>query len=163
MDFDDGNGPTYERHHLANAVNKEGTAEGVGTIGDETFDNRHQTYEPVPLGYYVSESGSLNAGCDSDKCDSPNWIVDQAAWEAAGGTTAARTLVRATPTAGSATTTGVSLGELGHGAGTIRIAGALLPDPTESNYHPFGLSSYALTYTGYQLFENLIAWTRPAP
>ncbi|HEX2049424.1 MAG TPA: hypothetical protein VHJ34_02190 [Actinomycetota bacterium] len=163
MDFDDGNGPTYDRHHLSNAVNKEGTAEGVGTIGDETFDNRHQTYEPVPLGYYVSASGSANAGCDSDKCDSPNWIVDQAAWEAAGGTTAARTLVRATPTAGSATTTGVSLGELAHGAGTIRVAGALLPDPTESNYHPFGLSSYALTYTGYQLFENLIAWTRPAP
>jgi hypothetical protein len=47
------------------------------------------------------------------------------------------------------------------GAGVIRIAGALLPDPTEENYHPYGLASYALTYTGYQVFENLIAYSRP--
>jgi hypothetical protein len=40
--------------------------------------------------------------------------------------------------------------------GRIRIAGALLPAPTKENYHPFGLSSYALTYTGYQLIENLL-------
>jgi hypothetical protein len=31
--------------------------------------------------------------------------------------------------------------------------GALLPAPTERNHHPFGLSSYALTYTGYQPFD----------
>jgi hypothetical protein len=43
----------------------------------------------------------------------------------------------------------------------IRIAGALLPDPSEANYHPYGLSSYALTYTGYQLVENLLAYRRP--
>ncbi|MGH2672700.1 MAG: hypothetical protein ACRDHC_06960, partial [Actinomycetota bacterium] len=61
---------------------------------------------------------------------------------------------------GSESSTGTSLGELPFGNGVIRIAGALLPDPTEQNYHPYGLSSYALTYTGYQLFENLIAWTR---
>lgn len=37
-----------------------------------------------------------------------------------------------------------------------------LPDPTEQNFHPYGLASYALTYTGYQLVENLITWERPA-
>jgi len=160
MDFDDGQGPTYDRHHLATAVNKEGTAEGNANVDGQTFDNRHQTYEPIPLGYYVSESGSGNASCTGDRCDSPNWIVDQTAWEAAGGTTAARTLVRETVSPGSESSTGTSLGELSFGNGVIRIAGALLPDPTEQNYHPYGLSSYALTYTGYQLFENLIAWTR---
>lgn len=163
MDFDDGQGPTYDRHHLAADVNKEGTAEGVGTVDGQTFDNRHQTYEPVPIGYYISASGASNAECDTDKCDSPNWIVDQQAWEAAGGTTAARTLVRETLSPGSNSTTGTSLGELPYGSGVIRIAGALLPDPTESNYHPYGLKSYAATYTGYQVFENLIDWTRPAP
>jgi hypothetical protein len=160
MDFDDGRGPTYDRHPLAGGVNKEGTAEGRGTVDGQSFDNRHQTYEPVPIGYYVSESASTNAECDADRCDSPNWIVDQAAWESLGGTTAARTLVRESPTPLSPSTTGVSLGELPFGSGRIRIAGAVLPDPTEENYHPFGLASYALTYTGYQVFENLVDYRR---
>jgi hypothetical protein len=160
-DFDDGSGPTYDRHRLANGVNMEGTAEGQAEVDGQTFDNRHQTYEPVPLGYYVGPGGSGNANCDSDRCDSPNWIVDQNAWKAVGGTTAGRTLVRESEEPGSQSHTGTSLGELPVGSGVIRIAGALLPDPTESNYHPFGLSSYALTYTGYQLVENLMAYRRP--
>jgi hypothetical protein len=163
MDFDDGQGPTYDRHPLAAAVDKEGTAEGRATVDGQSFDNRHQTYEPVPLGYYVGPGGSSNAGCDSDRCDSPSWIVDQAAWESAGGTTAARTLVRESPTPGSSSSTGVSLGELPLGSGVIRIAGSVLPDPTEQNYHPFGLASYSLTYTGYQVVENLLDYRRPAP
>ncbi|MGH2699594.1 MAG: M14 family zinc carboxypeptidase [Actinomycetota bacterium] len=159
MDFDDGRGATYDVHPLAEDVNKEGTAEGRSTVDGQSFEHRHQTYEPVPLGYYVSPAGAGNSECDSDRCDSPNWIVDQQAWQDAGGTTAARTLVRETVSPGSSSTTGTSLGELDYGAGRIRIAGALLPDPTEQNYHPYGLASYALTYTGYQLFENLVDWT----
>jgi hypothetical protein len=161
MDFDDGGGATYDRHQLAGGVNKEGTAEGSATISGQQFDNRHQTYEPVPIGYYVGPGGSGNASCDTDRCDSPNWIVEQQAWEAAGGTTAARTLVRETVTPGSTTHTGTSLGELRLGQGRVRIAGGLLPDPTEQNHHPFGLFSYALSYTGYQVFENLIDYRRP--
>ncbi len=75
-------------------MNKDGTAEGSATISGQQFDNRHQTYEPVPIGYYVGPGGSGNASCNTDRCDSPKWIVDQRAWEDAGGTTAARTLVR---------------------------------------------------------------------
>jgi len=161
MDFDDGQGPTYDRRPLAKSVNKEGTAEGQDVVDGQEFDNRHQTYEPTPLGYYVSPSGSANSSCGDDRCDSPNWIVAQDAWERVGGTTAARTLVRATPEPSSESSTGTSLGELKLGSGVIRIAGALLPDPSEANFHPYGLSSYALTYTGYQLIENLLAWNRP--
>lgn len=158
MDFHDGDqgqGATYDRHHLAEGVNKEGTAEGTASVGGHEFNHRHQTYEPVPIGYYVSPSGSSNAECDTDRCDSPNWIVSQGAWEAAGGNTAARTLVRMTKDRGPSKL-GVSLGELPVGKGQIRIAGALLPQPTEQNLHPYGLRSYALTYTGYQLIENLL-------
>jgi hypothetical protein len=156
MDFDAGDGPTYGSHHLARGVDKEGTAEGRASIEGQRFDNRHQTYEPVPLGYYVGPGGSSNSACTSDRCDSPNWVVKQQSWEDAGGTTAARTLVRESVTPGSSSTTGASLGELPYGSGTIRIAGGLLPDPTEQNHHPFGLFSYALTYTGYQVMENLL-------
>jgi hypothetical protein len=158
MDFDDGSGETYDKHPLAKGVNMEGTAEGSATISGQTFSHRHQTYEPVPIGYYVDASGD----CTNALCDSPNWFVEEAAWKAAGGTVAARTLglVEKDPDAGRKT--GVSLGELALGKGKIRIAGALLPEPTEANYHPFGLSSYSVTYTGYQLFENVTSYTNPA-
>lgn len=170
MDFNDGTAPTYPSdpdasdgtgHPLAWDVDKEGTAEGNATVDGTTFANRHQTYEPTPLGFFVSSTGASNASCTADRCDAPNWIVDQDAWESAGGTTAARTLVRATPEPNSGSTTGVSLGELALGDGVVRIAGALLPDPSQENFHPYGLRSYALTYTGYQLFENLTRWDNP--
>ena len=162
MDFDDGSGETYAKHPLAKGVNKEGTAEGSATISGTTFSHRHQTYEPVPIGYYVDAGGD----CNNSLCDSPNWFVDEAAWKAAGGTVAARTLgllkINPEATSDDPKKTGVSLGELAVGKGRIRIAGAMLPQPTEANYHPFGLSSYSLTYTGYQLFENLSSYTNPA-
>jgi hypothetical protein len=41
-----------------------------------------------------------------------------------------------------------------------RVAGIMFPDPVfepdEANDHRFGLASYALTYTSYELFENLV-------
>ena len=36
------------------------------------------------------------------------------------------------------------------------------PDPTEEFYHPFGLQDYAVTYTGYTLLGNHLAWDNPA-
>lgn len=167
MDFDDGEGPTYERHPLAAGVNKPGASEGFAELGSVMYDNRHQTYEPGPLGYFISPEGASNASCGVDRCDSPNWIVNEDAWRAAGGTIAARTFTHLQvdpPENGEHPyRAGVALGDLPIGTGVVRIAGALLPDPTEANYHPFGLTSYALTYTGYQVFENAVGWTRKAP
>jgi hypothetical protein len=61
--------------------------------------------------------------------------------------------------------TNVNLGERHFGHGVIRIAGIMLPDPVFApdgwNDHRFGLGSYALTYTGYQVFENLVNYRRP--
>lgn len=155
MDFNDGDGATYDRHHLAKGVDKKVTAEGSDTVDGFSFANRHQTYEPVPIGYYVGPGGSGNARCTADRCDSPNWVVAEPAWTDAGGNIAARTLVRTARGPGPSAV-GVSLGELPLGRGQLRVAGSLLPEPTEENFHPYGLRSYALTYTGYQVFENLL-------
>ena len=76
----------------------------------------------------------------------PNWTVDSAAWEAGGGVTAG--------TNGEGRTV---YGEKALGEGTIRFLGALLPQPTEDYYHPYGLQDYAVTYTGYTLLENMLA------
>ena len=50
----------------------------------------------------------------------------------------------------------VTIGEIPLGSGSIRIAGALLPQPTTEFDHTLGLEPYAVTYTGYIVFCNLI-------
>jgi hypothetical protein len=94
-----------------------------------------QTYDTVPIGYAFGPEGN----------QAPNWKVNQSAWEAAGGYTAG--------TNGEGKTI---YGELPVGRGTVRFLGALLPDPTEAFYHPYGLQSYAVTYTGYTLLQNML-------
>ena len=77
---------------------------------------------------------------------SPVWTVDRSAWEKAGGKTAGTT--------GNDTRT--TLGEVKIGKGRVRILGALLPNPTGAFAHPFGVSSYAVTYWGYRVVANLL-------
>jgi hypothetical protein len=98
-----------------------------------------QTYDTVPIGYRFGGSNSA-----------PNWKVRTAAWEAAGGTTVG--------TNGSGQTI---YGEVPLGQGRIRFLGALLPDPSQEFFHPYGLQNYAVTYTGYTLLANMLVWDRP--
>lgn len=98
-----------------------------------------QTYDVVPLGFAFG-----------DQDTAPNWKVRTAAWAKAGGTTQA--------TNGEGQTI---YGELRLGDGRVRVLGALLPQPTEAHYHPYGLQDYAVTYTGYTLLQNVLAWTNP--
>jgi hypothetical protein len=123
----------------------------VGSV--ETFTDREhplnanlrgvaaQTYDTVPIGYSFPPEATA----------APNWKVDQAAWEEAGGFTAG--------TNGDGLTI---YGELPVGKGRVRFLGALLPDPTEKYYHPYGLQNYAVTYTGYTLLQNMLQWKNPA-
>ena len=93
-----------------------------------------QTYDTVPIGFAFNQNTA------------PNWTVAQSAWEAGGGVTAG--------TNGEGRTV---YGEKRLGKGTVRFLGALLPQPTEEHYHPYGLQSYAVTYTGYTLLQNMLA------
>ena len=131
----DGANDTYS-DPLAKDVDQPGAAEGSG--------HRHQTQEPVPVGYSIQDADGANKG------HSFSWAVAPKAWADAGG--------RVVGMVGG----GVTLGEIERGAGRIRFVGGLLPDPEERYDHPYGLSNYALTYTGWQLFENLVQWTRPS-
>ena len=98
-----------------------------------------QTYDVIPIGY------PDNAG------EAPNWRIDSAVWDGAGGYTAG--------TNGEDRTI---YGELPLGVGRIRFLGALLPQPTEDYFHPYGLQNYAVTYTGYTLLENMLDWSNPS-
>ncbi len=113
---------------------------------------RRQTFESTPLGFAIQdESGS-------DESNARQYDVDRGAFEAAGGRTAATSADSgdrdAAPVYSRAT-----LGELGLGSGHIRIAGALLPQPSEEFDHPLGLEPHAATYSGYILVCNLLDCT----
>ena len=97
-----------------------------------------QTYYEVPLGYSLDEDTS------------PHWVVTQAAWEDAGGTSLAY----------SGEETDISLGRVKYGRGTVGIFGAILPDPTEKYDHLFGLADYAVTVAGGQILNNMIGFGR---
>jgi hypothetical protein len=100
-----------------------------------------QTYEPVPVGYPIDNTFSSS----QSTVHAPAWWVDQTAWQTAGGRSA-----------GTTGTSKTSLGEIPTGSGRVRILGSLLPDPSGDATHPFGVSDYAVTYGGYQLFLNLL-------
>ena len=143
---------TYD-HYLARKIDQPGAAEGqecgptdVDPCTPDDEVHRHQTYEPVPLGIAIQTPD------DRDAFNSPVWFVDDAAWSAAAGEPSA------------VGTTGnrdqVSYGQIKYRGGRIRILGAVLPRPTEKFDHPFGLANYALTYSGYQLLQNSLTWTK---
>jgi hypothetical protein len=120
---------------------------------------RRQTYEPTPLGFSIQ-----NANGD-DAAGSRQYDVDRAAWEkpksqgGPGGRTAATSADSGARNA-QPVYTRVALGEMTLGAGTIRIVGALLPQPSVENDHTLGVEPYAPTYTGYILVRNLLEVSR---
>jgi hypothetical protein len=134
-----------DKYPLAADIKKPGAAEQEA--------GRRQAVEPAPLGY------SPDYGLDSDP-KLPGWGITKSAWLDGCG--------MADCVAAAMTTNGANanLGEARLGLGTVRIAGILLPDPIfepdeAKNDHRFGLADYALTYTGYDVFENLVNYKRP--
>jgi hypothetical protein len=107
-----------------------------------------QTYDSVPIGYAFPPAGEL--------C--PNWSVSTEAWEAAGGEVVGHLATGSTTPPDTSRTT---YGQARLGEGVVRFLGALLPQPTEEYLHPYGLQNYAVTYTGYTLLQNSIAWDAP--
>ncbi|MDQ3985942.1 MAG: hypothetical protein M3280_05530 [Actinomycetota bacterium] len=134
--------PTYN-DPLARKIDQPGAAEGSG--GGET--HRHQTYEPVPIGYSIQDAAG------NDQNNSPFWFVSESALTDSQGQPNA---------VGTTTDTdNVSFGEIKYEGGRIRFLGAVLPQPTEKFDHPFGLANYSVTYSGYQLINNLLFYQKP--
>ena len=111
--------------------------------------NRRQTYEPTPLGFAIQDAEG------SDFAASPAWDVDAAAVRKSGGKVLASAV--APGAAGSDPDYArAAYGEIPSGKGRVRFLGALLPQPSEAYDHDFGLEPYAVTYTGWILFCNML-------
>jgi hypothetical protein len=115
-----------------------------------------QAVEPAPLGY------TPDATLDGDtQAKLSQFFVERDAWEAGCGSADPAECTSAFLGAGT------GLGERQFGDGVIRIAGAMLPDPNFAPGGPrdmrFGVASYALTFSAWQMFLNLVEYQRPAP
>jgi hypothetical protein len=129
---------------------KDPLARGVAQPGARFNDGmRRQMFEPTPLGFAIQDAGG------ADESNARQFDVDRVAWENAGGRTVA-TSADAGARDAAAVYNRVTIGEAALGKGDIRIAGALLPQPTEKFDHQYGLEPYATTYTGYVLARNLL-------
>ena len=132
-----------------------GHVDFVAPLGDHPFEEGlvgkpSQTYYEVMLGY-------------PSRNRSPNYGVQRAAWEAAGGTTVATVGPQ-----GSSSSPNTALGTLDVGLGTVTIFGAVLPQAIErlvlengsviETPHPHGLASYAVTITGGTVLDNVFAY-----
>ena len=148
-------GTTYP-DHLTEAVCLPGTA------GRTSNSNSRQGVEPVPIGY-TPDTG-LDGHNDARMTE---WWLDRTAWE----TDCGKEPVNRCTSAITGSPAGTTLGERHIGGdedevgGVIRIAGTMFPEP---NFKPggvrdmrFGLSSYSLTFSTWQVFLNLVDYVRP--
>jgi hypothetical protein len=131
-------------HRLARNVKQQGSRFASG--------GRRQMFEPTPLGFAIqSPSGS-------DQSHARQYDVDFDEWDKLGGTVGG-TSADAGDRDAQAVYDRVTLGELRKGRGRVRIAGALLPQPSTEFDHPLGIEPYALTFTGYIVVRNLFDTT----
>jgi hypothetical protein len=119
-------------------------------------DMRRQMYEPTPLGFAIQTQDSSGG----DASFAVQWDVDRNVFEKAGGRTVGTSADGGARDA-KAVFDRVTLGELKLGKGQVRIAGALLPQPTEKYDHPQGLEPHAVTTGGYLVFRNLLETVVP--
>jgi Zinc carboxypeptidase len=136
---------------------------GTNTLSDPLLANvkqdgarfnsgmRRQIYEPTPLGFSIQ-----NQQDGSDESHSVQWDVDRAKFEALPGARVTGTSVDDEPDSAAPIYNRVAMGEVKLGNGTIRVLGAMLPQPTEKYDHTLGLEPYSVTYTGYIVFCNLV-------
>ncbi|MGH2839114.1 MAG: hypothetical protein ACRDJY_12305, partial [Thermoleophilaceae bacterium] len=125
-----------------------------------------QMFDPVGLGYPLlmerDQYWPCSATCDESGTENsaPAWTTDRAAWEERGG----ETIATADPLGGKAQSEGTktdrtAIGTLPLGKGRIVVFGALLPQPTESYDHWFGVNAYTVSIPGQQLLLEALRWS----
>jgi CARDB/Zinc carboxypeptidase len=140
-----GRGNTCNNDPLTRDVCLPGTAGGTSRVA----------VEPTPLGY--PPDGTLD---NEAAARLRQWWVQRTAWEDGCGKDNPAACTAALMLGGQA-----GIGERHLGDGVIRIVGAMFPDPSflpdETRDMRFGLQSYALSFSAWQIFLNLVDYERP--
>jgi hypothetical protein len=87
--------------------------------------------------------------------DSPATIIDDDAFEGAGGEIAGRMIGGSPWTPGPE---GVAAGTLSAGDAEINVLGSVLPVANQRELHPFGMSDYAVSFMGHTLICNALGF-----
>jgi hypothetical protein len=118
----------------------------------------------------LAKAGVLGYVVDSAASAVPAYVVDREAFESTGGSVAGWRTVRSTGDRGSGgdgsdgsppPEKNVLVGTLGGGDGDLHVVGSLLPTPSQSTLHPFGLQGHALSHCGYTVLANALGHATP--
>ena len=158
---------------FTHTISTEQVTERNGYVGFSDLDRKNpitdglprlarQSYDPVGLGYpLLMERDQYWSSGDSGTVNSaPIYMIDRAAWEAAGGQTIGTADPPPTPKAqveGQATNK-TTVGILPVGKGRVVVFGALLPRPTDRYTHWFGLDAYTISDGFQELLLRTLTW-----
>jgi len=93
--------------------------------------------------------------------DQPATIVDDDAFEAAGGSVAGRMQVDGSGspwTPPEIVDSGVAVGSLSAGESEINLLGSVLPPANQRELHPFGMADYAVSFMGHTMICNALGF-----
>ncbi|WP_293029970.1 M14 family zinc carboxypeptidase [Natronococcus sp.] len=127
----------------------------IANLRDREFDHhlltdiremQQEMWKPSQIGY-------------TDGNDSPATVIDEAAFEAAGGSVAGRMEQWEGPwDEEELVDEGVAAGSIEAGDGEITVLGSLLPPAQQTELHPFGMANYALSFMGHTLLCNALGF-----
>lgn len=97
---------------------------------------------------------SSQIGYVPEALDQPTTLIDDSAFEAAGGDVAGRMEVDgSTPDAA-----GVAAGSLAADDAEINLIGSVLPPANQRELHPFGMAEYAVSFMGHTMLCNALGF-----
>lgn len=132
---------------LLPAVNAEQISIQLDDGGKVSYDRSHPLTAGIrAIGWLNTETATMGLKVEGGGSNVPTWRIEQAAWEAAGGSTAG--------ISGEGQT---SVGDILVGAGRLRIIGVLLPTPDHlAENIRFGINGYGVLDTGYIVLANAL-------
>ncbi|WP_265110875.1 M14 family zinc carboxypeptidase [Halosolutus halophilus] len=131
---------------------------GIANLIDRDFDHylladirdlQHEIWKSPQVGYVPNAN------------DQPATIIDDDAFEAAGGDVAGRMQVDVSGspwTPPEITDEGVGAGSLAAGDAEINLIGSVLPPANQRELHPFGMADYAVSFMGHTMLCNALGF-----
>ncbi|MFU8870161.1 peptidase M14, partial [Natronococcus sp.] len=119
---------------------------GIANLTDRNFD--HYLLDGIrDLQFEIWKSPQV--GYVPNTNDQPATVIDDDAFEAAGGEIAGRM---------EADTGGVAAGSLSAGDSEINVIGSVLPPANQRELHPFGMADYAVSFMGHTMLCNALGF-----
>jgi hypothetical protein len=117
---------------------------------EDTREIQQMLWKIAPLGYSIPSEGA-------DDGEAPMTLVDQAAFEDAGGRVAGTTNGSvAAGTLASPAADGTVRELVRSDQGSVQVISSLLPPAKQTNLHPFGMLDYAVSFLGHTMLVNAL-------